>query len=258
MNLQHLGNRIRTRREKLGLKQRDLANSLGISPQAVSKWERGENAPDITVFEPLARLLGVSSDWLLSAQEHPRDVFEAAVLVSSIRGAHEKALSLPPREFALWANGIFYQLTEITLGREGVPIKYMGDQYLCFFAGARKEERAFDVAAQARAILGKDIRIGLSTGQIYLGSVGHPDYARPDIMGEAVNIAFLTLGWVDRKNKTGLGATAEFVQALPESARKRLAVKRQEKTRFLGVAEQVCVQELEFGHISGRDKAHER
>jgi len=246
MVLKDLGNRIRGRREKLGLKQQDVANSLGISPQAVSKWERGENAPDITVLEPLARLLGVSTDWLLSAEERPRDVFDAAILVSSIRGAHEKALSLHPREFALWANGIFYQLTEITLGREGVPIKYMGDEYLCFFAGSRKEERAFDVAAQARAILGKDIRIGLSTGEIYLGSVGHPEYARPDIMGDVVNIAFLTMAWVDRKNRTGLGATAEFVQALPEAARKKLTVKKQEKTRFLGVAEQVCVQELEL------------
>ena len=89
-------------------------------------------------------------------------------------------------------------------------------------------------------------RSGLSTGEIYLGSVGHPDYARPDIMGDVVNIAFLTLAWVDRKNRTGLAATAEFVQALPDVARKRLAVKKQEKTRFLGVAEQVCVQELEL------------
>ncbi|HUW62770.1 MAG TPA: helix-turn-helix domain-containing protein [Candidatus Bathyarchaeia archaeon] len=246
MNLQHLGNRIRARREKLGLKQQDVANSLGISPQAVSKWERGENAPDITVLEPLARLLGVSADWLLSAQETRRDVFDAAVLVSSIRGAHEKALSLHPREFALWANGIFYQLTEITLGREGVPIKYMGDQYLCFFAGSRKEERAFDVAAQARAILGKDIRIGLSTGEIYLGSVGHPDYARPDIMGEVVNIAFLTLEWADRKTRTGVGATETFVQALPVAVRQKLALGKQEKVRFRGVTEQVCVKELEL------------
>lgn len=245
MVLKDLGNRIRARREKLGLKQQDVANSLGISPQAVSKWERGENAPDITVLEPLARLLGVSADWLLSAQERPRDVFEAALLVSSIRGAHEKALALRPREFALWANAIFYQLTEITLSHEGVPIKYMGDQYLCFFSGAKKEDRAFDTALQARAVLGDDVRIGLNTGEIYLGSVGHPDYARPDIMGEAVNVAFLTQEWADKKSKTGLGATEAFFKAVAAPLRKRVSVKKQERPRFRGVVEAVGVFELE-------------
>jgi predicted transcriptional regulator len=44
MVLKDLGNRIRARREKLGLKQQDMAKSLGIGPQAVSKRERGENA----------------------------------------------------------------------------------------------------------------------------------------------------------------------------------------------------------------------
>jgi len=248
MVLKHLGNRIRARREKLGLKQQDLANSLGISPQAVSKWERGENAPDVAVLTPLARLLGVSVDWLLSGQETPRDVFGAAVLVSSIRGAHEKSLQLRPREFALWANGIFYQLTEMTLGEEGVPVKYMGDAYLCFFAGARKEQRALKTALQAREVLGDDVVLGLSSGEIYLGSVGHPDYARPDIMGEIVNIAFLTMDWAYRKTKSGIGSTAEFVEAIPAPALEKVLVKKQERTRFRGVEEQVNVMELELSH----------
>jgi transcriptional regulator with XRE-family HTH domain len=98
--LKLLGDRIRARREKRGLKQLDVANALDISPQAVSKWERGENAPDVATLAPLARLLGVSVDWLLEA-DPPRDTFEAVVLVSGIRGAHAKALGITPREFAL-------------------------------------------------------------------------------------------------------------------------------------------------------------
>lgn len=246
MVLKHLGKRIRTRREKLGLKQQDLANSLGISPQAVSKWERGENAPDVTVLVPLARLLGVSVDWLLSGQETPRDVFGAAVLVSSIRGAHEKSLQLRPREFALWANGLFYQLTEMTLAQEGVPVKYLGDAYLCFFSGHGKEQRALKTAMQARDVLGDDVVIGLSSGDIYIGSVGHPDYARPDIMGETVNVAFLTMEWAHRKTRSGIGGTAEFVEAIPASKRGEFFVKKRENKRFRGVKEQVTVMELEY------------
>ena len=65
MLLGELGQRIRTQRERLGLKQHDIANALQVSPQAVSKWERGENAPDIAVLGELCTLLGVTTDWLL-------------------------------------------------------------------------------------------------------------------------------------------------------------------------------------------------
>ena len=75
MLLIELGQRLRTQRERLGLKQNDVANALQVSPQAVSKWERGENCPDIATLGPLARLLGVSTDWLLDAHGENQDVF---------------------------------------------------------------------------------------------------------------------------------------------------------------------------------------
>ena len=240
MLMKDLGNRIRLQREKRGLKQQDIANALDLSPQAVSKWERGENGPDLTVLEPLARLLDVSVDWLLTAREQPRDVFEAAVLVSSIRGAHEKALSLRPKDFALWANGMFYQVTEVCLGHEGVPIKYMGDQFLCFFAGSRSNDRALRAALQAQTLFPEALVIGLSSGEIYLGSVGHPDYARPDIMGEVVNMAFLTQEWADRCAQSRMAATGAFVAGLQNE----VSLGQQESVRFRGVAEQVMVHEI--------------
>ena len=51
LNLTVLGQRIKGLREKLGLKQRDVAGALQISAQAVSKWERDENYPDIFWLE---------------------------------------------------------------------------------------------------------------------------------------------------------------------------------------------------------------
>jgi DNA-binding XRE family transcriptional regulator len=86
--LEAVGERIRTRRERLGLTQRDVANGLQVSAQAVSKWERGENAPDVGVLLALSRLLGVSLDWLLGGHApsdeggRPQEVFEATVLVA--------------------------------------------------------------------------------------------------------------------------------------------------------------------------------
>ena len=60
-----IGSKIRARRDKLGLKQNDLARRLDVTFQAVSKWERGENAPDITLLSGLARELQVTVDWLV-------------------------------------------------------------------------------------------------------------------------------------------------------------------------------------------------
>lgn len=240
MLLKDLGARIRAQREKQGLKQQDVANALSISPQAVSKWERGENAPDIMVLEPLARLLGVTTDWLL-AEHEPRDAFEATVLVSSVAGAYEKSLGMKARDFATWANGLFFSLTEITVRNGGVPIKYMGDQYLCFFSGADHRSRALDTAREARQTIGEQLKIGLSTGEIYLGSIGHPDYARPDIMGDVVNIAFLTLQWAETHCAGGVAANLATV----EGSAVKVATGRREAVRFKGIEYEVTVVEVE-------------
>ncbi|MBI3970724.1 MAG: helix-turn-helix domain-containing protein [Chloroflexi bacterium] len=77
MNVAEVGGRIRQRREQVGLRQRDLAEALQLSAQAVSKWERGENAPDIGVLPDLARLLGISTDWLLAGFDDSPDLLLA-------------------------------------------------------------------------------------------------------------------------------------------------------------------------------------
>jgi class 3 adenylate cyclase len=240
MLLKDLAGKIRSQREKRGLKQQDIANALNVSPQAVSKWERAENAPDIAVLAPLAQLLDVTTDWLLSVEEKRPDVFEATVLVSSIFGAYSKSLGMTARDFASWANGVFFTLTEITLRYAGVPIKYMGDQYLCFFSGPDHRNRAVKTAVRAKAALGEDLRIGLSSGEVYLGVVGHPDYARPDIMGEVVNIAFLTMQWAETSAKSGVGATA----AVAEQAGETVQTGASEVVTFRDIASQVRVYEI--------------
>lgn len=62
------------RREK-ELTQRDLSETLHVSVQAVSKWERGLSCPDIGLLEPLAETLGLTVTELLSGQrgEEPRE-----------------------------------------------------------------------------------------------------------------------------------------------------------------------------------------
>ena len=60
------GTAIKNLREKKGLTQGQLANIIGVTDKAVSKWETAKGFPDITLIEPLAKALGVSVMELLS------------------------------------------------------------------------------------------------------------------------------------------------------------------------------------------------
>ena len=149
MNLQDLGDRIRHRRKKSGLTQTDIANAVQVSPQAVSKWERGENAPDISILPDLAQLLGVSIEWLLGCQSIDKDVIEATIVDIRARAAREKSEHLEPRDFANWTNSVCYQVTESALRFGGIPIKTRGAGILCLFSGSHHQDRAIDVALNA-------------------------------------------------------------------------------------------------------------
>ena len=60
-----LGEKIIDLRKKRGLSQEDLAITLGVSRQAVSKWETGEAKPDTDKVIALAEYFEVTTDWLL-------------------------------------------------------------------------------------------------------------------------------------------------------------------------------------------------
>ena len=64
-----IGKRIAFLRKEKGLTQEELANHMGISPQAVSKWENDQTCPDISALPKLARLFGVTVDELLEGKE---------------------------------------------------------------------------------------------------------------------------------------------------------------------------------------------
>ena len=68
-----LGQRISTYRKQLGISQEALGERLGVSRQAVSKWETDAAAPDMTNLIALAREFGVSVAELTQTPE-PRDV----------------------------------------------------------------------------------------------------------------------------------------------------------------------------------------
>lgn len=61
-----IGSRISKYRKARGLTQEALAEKLGVSSQAVSKWENDASCPDISLLPNLCRVLGITSDELLT------------------------------------------------------------------------------------------------------------------------------------------------------------------------------------------------
>ena len=63
-----LGKRIAKNRKRLGLTQDRLAELLGVTAQAVSKWENDQSCPDISTLPKLAEIFGITTDELLGKQ----------------------------------------------------------------------------------------------------------------------------------------------------------------------------------------------
>lgn len=64
-----MGMRIAVRRRARGLTQTQVARTMGVTPQAVSKWERGIACPDIVFLDELAALLEIGIEEMLCGKE---------------------------------------------------------------------------------------------------------------------------------------------------------------------------------------------
>lgn len=64
-----IGEIIRKYRKEKNMTQEEMANRLGVTAPAVNKWERGASMPDILLLAPIARLLDITVDTLLSFRE---------------------------------------------------------------------------------------------------------------------------------------------------------------------------------------------
>ena len=84
MNLE-IANRLVELRKQAGYSQEELAAKIGVSRQAISKWERGEASPDTDNLIALSRLYGVSLDEMLGNVPEQKEEVEAEV----VEPAHE-------------------------------------------------------------------------------------------------------------------------------------------------------------------------
>ena len=86
-DIKEFGLYVANKRKELCMTQENLANMIGITPQAVSKWENGIGYPDVTLFSELAKVLNVSVSELFGEETKERkdntvpDIFRGLQLV---------------------------------------------------------------------------------------------------------------------------------------------------------------------------------
>jgi len=104
-----LGKRIAFHRKRLSLTQEALAEHLGVTAQAVSKWENDQSCPDISMLPKLAERFDISIDTLLGGPRKEVPIPEAAIPEKSAENAEEtpgrirwKILASPGAAIGLW------------------------------------------------------------------------------------------------------------------------------------------------------------
>lgn len=68
MNQEKIGKFIQTKRKEKNLTQQKLADKIGVTDRAISKWERGLGLPDYSLIKPLCEALGITINELLSGE----------------------------------------------------------------------------------------------------------------------------------------------------------------------------------------------
>lgn len=127
---------IRECRRKLEMTQEDVANSLGVAPQTVSKWEREETYPDITLLPALANLFGITTDRLLG-MEHWREEQRVGSVYTRAREKlrlkeWSSAIAIYEQALLTWPNdtGILTDLA-MALALEGGENRLVRAEKLC-------------------------------------------------------------------------------------------------------------------------------
>ncbi len=95
-----LGKRIAAHRKRLGLTQDKLAELLGVTAQAVSKWENDQSCPDITMLPKLSQVFGITTDEMLGIQKE-ETVHEGEVVTEERDENEPEGIHVANGEFEL-------------------------------------------------------------------------------------------------------------------------------------------------------------
>ena len=85
----NIGSSLRNLRQKKGATQEEVASAIGVTAQAVSKWERGEGYPEITLLPNIAGYFGVTLDTLCGIDQLQQNEEISSIVNSAIDASYE-------------------------------------------------------------------------------------------------------------------------------------------------------------------------
>ena len=165
-----IGERISKERKRLLLTQEDLAEKIGVSRQAISKWEIGSALPDIDNLGKLSLIFGVSLDYLVKGEERDKNKEDLKKIVKTkIKEKHSQKI--------LW----------------GLPLWSIGVKAKGFFALGFKAEGVFSLGFTSRGIfsLGCFSLGGFSIGMASLGLLSLGAFSLGLLSCGAISLALL-------------------------------------------------------------------
>ena len=129
-----IADRLVKLRKKYGYSQEELADKLGLSRQAVSKWERAEASPDTDNLICLAKLYGVSLDELLSTDEDLDTIVKEQVKSEEEKPEEKKN------------DKVVIQNDEVLLfSKDGKKVTINDDGVTCYNPDGTVKKKEFDV-----------------------------------------------------------------------------------------------------------------
>lgn len=87
MQQEKIGLLIATKRKEKGLTQEQLAEQVGVTNKAVSKWETGKSMPDVSIIQELCKILGITVTTLLNGEESKEEdlIFKLLWMIKKIK-----------------------------------------------------------------------------------------------------------------------------------------------------------------------------
>ncbi len=188
-----LGQRIRSRRHALALRQHELAERLGVTPQTVSKWELDAIEPGLAHLEDLAQALASSADWLLGIGERLAD---GRVIVIGARAARVRSRELGPAGFARWCQDVLACSVGAIESAGGKAVTARGPGIIAAFGGEDRDARAWRAIAAAARVQETPLKIGSASGQVRMEEMRVGRQTTHDVFGEPVSAALALAEWV--------------------------------------------------------------
>lgn len=222
------GSLIKELRKEKGLTQKQLADLLHITDRAVSKWERGLCAPDISLLEPLAKILDVSLLELIEGErraqlEHTQELDERAKAVinySKEEIAHKikitkkryasiiavsMILVLLVGSLGLWQIGYFHIIDKNISpdGNNSITVydKNFSDSVIREFS----RENATSIIMKYKGDKNRSLRVSYGDC-VYQGIWWAPDSKKYVLALKYDDGVYLALNWLERNAESNLSA----------------------------------------------------